>query len=79
MGLVQEESKKVIFEEALASGLGKEDAEEVTELTFLKMDGTDQGRSARQEHLSNETLLELLRHDSDEVWVTCMKGKKGQA
>ena len=32
--IVQEELKKVILEEALASGLDREDAEQLTELTF---------------------------------------------
>ncbi len=84
MGLVQEELKKVILEEALASGLGKEDAEEVTELTFLRWtelirDKVPDRNTQLKEHLSNEKLLELLRHATDEVWVKFMKENKGRA
>ena len=83
MGLVQEELKKVIFEEALASGLDKKDAKQVTEVTFqrwteLIRDEVPDRNTQLKEHLSNEKLLELLRNATDEVWVKFMKEKKGQ-
>ena len=64
--IVQEELKKVILEEALASGLDREDAERLTELTFerwtelIRAEVPDRNTQLK-EHLSNEKLLELLR------------------
>ena len=83
MGLVQEELKKVIFEEALASGLDKEDAKQLTELAFqrwteLIRDEVPDRNTQLKEHLSNEKLLELLRNATDEIWVRFMKEKKGR-
>ena len=83
MVLVQEELKKVIFEEALASGLDREDAEQLTELTFerwteLIRDEVPDRNTQLKEHLSNEKLLELLRNAPDEIWAKFMKENKGQ-
>ena len=81
--IVQEELKKVILEEALASGLDREDAEQLTELTFerwteLIRDEVPDRNTQLKEHLSNEKLLELLRDATDEVWAKFMKEKKEQ-
>ena len=80
--IVQEELKKVILEEALASGLDRADAEQLTELTFerwteLIRDEVPDRNTQLKEHLSNEKLLELLRDATDEVWAKFMKEKKG--
>jgi hypothetical protein len=81
--IVQEELKKVILEEALASGLDREDAEQLTELTFerwteLIRDEVPDRDTQLKEHLSNEKLLELLRTATDETWAKFMKEKKEQ-
>ena len=81
--IVQEELKKVILEEALASGLDREDAEQLTELTFerwteLIREEVPDRNTQLKEHLSNEKLLELLRHATDEIWAKFMREKKGQ-
>ncbi len=81
--IVQEELKKVILEEALASGLDREDAERLTELTFerwteLIRDEVPDRNTQLKEHLSNEKLLELLRHATDEIWAKFMKEKEEQ-
>ncbi len=81
--IVQEELKKVILEEALASGLDREEAEQLTELTFerwteLIRDEVPDRNTQLKEHLSNEKLLELLRHATDEIWAKFMREKKGQ-
>ncbi len=79
--IVQEELKKVILEEALASGLDQEDAEQLTELTFerwteLIRDEVPDRNTQLKEHLSNEKLLELLRNATDEIWAQFMKERK---
>jgi hypothetical protein len=81
--IVQEELKKVILEEALASGLDREDAERLTELTFerwteLIREEVPDRNTQLKEHLSNEKLLELLRHATDEIWAKFIKEKEEQ-
>ena len=81
--IVQEELKKVILEEALASGLDQEDAEQLTELTFerwteLIRDEVPDRNTQLKEHLSNEKLLELLRDATDEIWAKFIKEKEEQ-
>ncbi len=81
--IVQEELKKVILEEALASGLDNEDALQVTELTFqrwteLIREEVPDRNTQLKEHLSNEKLLGLLRTATDEIWEKFMREKKEQ-
>ncbi len=80
--MVQEELKKMILEEALALGLNRKNAEEVTELAFvrwtelIRAEVPDRDTPIKN-HLGNERLLELLRHAVDKAWEDFMR-KKGE-
>lgn len=78
--MVQEELKKVIFEEALASGLSEEDARRLTELTFerwteLIREEVPDRNAQLKDHLSNERLLELLSLATDETLARFMRNR----
>ena len=78
--MVQEELKQMILEEALASGLDRENAERVTDLAFERWTELIRAevphRNAQiKDHLGNERLLELLRNAVDDVWEDFMKRK----
>ena len=81
--MVQAAVKKMIFEEAVASGLDKEDAEEVSELAFarwmeLVREEVPNRNTQFKDYLSDKKLTDLLIRAVDEVWVEFMKGREAQ-
>lgn len=81
--MVQEELKKMIFEEALAMGLDPGEAEKITALVFerwtqLIREEVPSRNAQIKDHLGNERLLALLRHAVDEVWENFHREEPGK-
>ena len=80
--MVQEELKKMIFEEALAQGLDRKDAEKVAERAFVRWTELIQAEVPNRNtqfksHLGDERLLALLSRAVDEVWENLTTVKEG--